>query len=175
MNDNFSESGLPDGMSGYGHCDPAVEKKVNDFIKVGEMLSKETKSKLEQAVLDEPVGTTNVSYAKDPYLWYDNPASKIKASNLECPISAANKNILKEAYGVVFDGNRKTDYGGPKESFSMISKIASLLGDKELTPVDCVNVLIAVKLAREKFSHKRDNLVDLVGYTAIKEELYNNQ
>lgn len=62
-------------------------------------------------------------------------------------------------------------YGTKKESFLLISKLASLISGKELTPKDCCNVLIALKLSRERNLHKDDNMIDLCGYAAIKNEL----
>ncbi|MGL5913115.1 MAG: DUF6378 domain-containing protein [Bacteroidales bacterium] len=52
-----------------------------------------------------------------------------------------------------------------------MAEIASIMSNKAITADDCVNVLIAVKLSREAFKHKRDNLVDLCGYAHIKNEI----
>lgn len=76
------------------------------------------------------------------------------------------QSILDEAKSIV-EGSRQSDYGDPVESFNRIAKTASMMTGKDLTPKDCCAVLMAVKLVRESFRHKRDNLVDLCGYAEI--------
>ena len=80
------------------------------------------------------------------------------------------KSILSEAEEIV-NGSRHSDYGDEKESFSRVATIASVMTGKELAPEDCCAVLMAVKLVRESFNHKRDNLVDLCGYTELMNRL----
>ena len=43
-----------------------------------------------------------------------------------------------------------------------------------MTDIECCNVMIAVKLIRERHKHKRDNLVDLCGYAEILNRLEEN-
>ena len=85
-------------------------------------------------------------------------------------IKTENKSILSEADEIV-NGSRHSDYGDAKESFSRIATIASVMTGKELAPEDCCAVLMAVKLVRESFAHKRDNLVDLCGYAELMNRL----
>ena len=85
-----------------------------------------------------------------------------------------NTSILSEAEEIV-NGSRHSDYGDAEESFSRIATIASVMTGKELSPEDCCAVLMAVKLVRESFAHKRDNLVDLCGYAHIMNELNENE
>ena len=80
------------------------------------------------------------------------------------------KSILEEAAEIV-TGARQHDYGHARESFAKIATIATVLTGKDLTPQDCCKVLMAVKLTRESFQHKRDNLVDLCGYAHLLQEL----
>ena len=42
--------------------------------------------------------------------------------------------------------------------------IASVMSNKEIDVVDLYNMQIALKLARESWSHKEDNLLDAVAY-----------
>ena len=75
------------------------------------------------------------------------------------------ESILLEAEAIV-NGKRATDYGDSNENLRNIAAIATLLGQ----PIDgkgVCRVMMAVKLAREKFNHKRDNLVDLAGYAEL--------
>ena len=81
-----------------------------------------------------------------------------------------NKSILSEAEDIV-NGIRQSDYGDANESFSRIATIASVMTGKELSPEDCCAVMMAVKLVRESFNHKRDNLVDLCGYAELMNRL----
>ena len=80
------------------------------------------------------------------------------------------KSILSEAEEIV-NGSRQSDYGDARESFSKVAAIASVMTGKELSPEDCCAVMIAVKLVRESFAHKRDNLVDLCGYAELMNRL----
>lgn len=81
------------------------------------------------------------------------------------------ESILEEASRIVA-GERNADYGDPVENFGRIAEAAKALG-VDITPVDCCKVLMAVKIARERHCHKRDNLVDLAGYAHILELLEN--
>ena len=85
-----------------------------------------------------------------------------------------NTSILSEAEEIV-NGSRHSDYGDARESFGRVATIASVMTGKELAPEDCCAVLMAVKLVRESFKHKRDNLVDLCGYAHIMNELNENE
>ena len=76
------------------------------------------------------------------------------------------ESILYEAERIV-NGERQADYSDPVENFKHISSIASSISKENLSPTTCAIVMIAVKLARENYKHKRDNLVDLAGYVEI--------
>ena len=72
-------------------------------------------------------------------------------------------------------GSRQSDYGDCVANMQRISEIATLINGKKLTPKECTIVLIAVKLSREAFRHKKDNLVDLIGYTDILNEVIEHE
>ena len=75
--------------------------------------------------------------------------------------------ILSEALGYV-SHDRQNDYGTPEENWGRISRIASAMCEMDLSPEVCVKVLLATKLARMITSpHKRDNYVDLAGYSHV--------
>jgi len=78
--------------------------------------------------------------------------------------------MLKEVNDILY-GERQKLYGSFEESFSKAATIASIFCNKKLSKEDIVKVQIAVKIARESKLHKRDNLVDLVGYTVILDDL----
>ena len=76
------------------------------------------------------------------------------------------QSILLEAERVL-NGDRQADYNDPVKNFEDIATLATFLTGSPLTAEQCCYVLIAVKLVRERFKHKEDNLVDLAGYTEI--------
>ena len=76
------------------------------------------------------------------------------------------ESILSEAERIV-NGDRQADYSDPVANFKHIAEIASVIMAKDITAEECCIVMIAVKLARENYKHKRDNLVDLAGYVEI--------
>ena len=77
-----------------------------------------------------------------------------------------DESILSEAERIVND-ERQADYSDPVANFEHIASIASAISKENLSPTTCAIVMIAVKLARENYKHKRDNLVDLAGYVEI--------
>lgn len=73
-------------------------------------------------------------------------------------------------------GSRQSDYGDCVANMQRISAIATLInGGEEIPPKVCAIVQIAVKLSRESFKHKRDNLVDLIGYADILNEVIEHE
>jgi hypothetical protein len=79
-------------------------------------------------------------------------------------------NILEHAHDIVFKRNEEKErqYGPFHESMVKTAKLATLMGDKDLTAKDCLNVMVALKLARESYAHKYDNLLDAIAYLAQK-------
>jgi len=84
------------------------------------------------------------------------------------------ESILTEAEKLV-NGDRQADYADPVQNFKLIAMIATCLTGETMTPIMCCKVMQAVKLSREAYKHKRDNLVDLVGYTWILDRLIEAQ
>lgn len=82
------------------------------------------------------------------------------------------KSILEEALEVV-NGDRATDYGDMKTSFSNIAKGWSVIAKAEITPEQVGLMMIWLKVMRENNNHKRDNLVDIVGYTQCLDTIIN--
>jgi hypothetical protein len=67
------------------------------------------------------------------------------------------------------------NYGDFTESIDRTAQLATLMGKKEITPEDVLNVLIALKLARESHAHKEDNILDAIVYLAQKNSTYDNK
>lgn len=74
-----------------------------------------------------------------------------------------SETILEEAQRITH-GARQQDYQLPEANFKQIANIATAILGEEITPRVAAIILISVKLSREAYKHKRDNLVDLAGY-----------
>jgi RNase H-fold protein (predicted Holliday junction resolvase) len=86
-------------------------------------------------------------------------------------------NILEEANNIVNKRSqeKEREYGPFAKSMEKTAAIATLMSDKNITVVDCYNVLIALKLSRESHSHKEDNLLDAVAYIGSLNNILNNE
>jgi hypothetical protein len=76
-------------------------------------------------------------------------------------------NILKQAEQTVFQ--RQGTYDKPENNFKRICDLwnAYLDGKEQalpLTPKDVAMMMVLVKIGREVFKHKEDNLIDGCGY-----------
>ena len=108
--------------------------------------------------------------------WFSNDTSQtdgvwlrdepITLADYERLTKGETESILSEAERIV-NGDRQADYSDPVANFKHISAIASAIMAKGITAEECCIVMIAVKLARENYRHKRDNLVDFAGYVEI--------
>lgn len=67
--------------------------------------------------------------------------------------------------------DRRVEYGSAKESFERIAKVWSVLLRVEISAKQVAECMIAFKLLRENHQHKRDNLVDLMGYAGLIEQI----
>lgn len=85
-------------------------------------------------------------------------------------------NILQEANKIIYERSEEKarQYGPMQDGMQEAAKIASLLSRKELTAVDMYNCMIALKLSRQAYNHKEDNLLDTVAYMASLNDYQNN-
>ena len=60
-----------------------------------------------------------------------------------------------------------------EEGMEEAARIASLLSRKEINAVDMYNCMIALKLSRQAYNHKEDNLLDCVAYMASLNDYQN--
>jgi len=81
-----------------------------------------------------------------------------------------DESILQEAERITTN-SRQEQYGNVEQSFSTYKGILKSTFNIELTEVEIVKVLMAIKLGREQYQHKRDNLVDLCGYAKLLQQL----
>jgi len=75
-------------------------------------------------------------------------------------------NILKEADLIVNERSEEKSrlYGDFSEGMVRASKILSGMVGQEIDPTFMYKALIALKLSRESYNHKEDNLLDAVAY-----------
>ena len=90
---------------------------------------------------------------------------------------AVAETILEEAQRLV-TGDRQDDYDHPSHDFAKTAKMITgillpkLCEGEEVTPTEAILCVIAVKMSREVFKHKRDNPVDIAGYAALLQMLH---
>jgi len=84
------------------------------------------------------------------------------------------KDILAIAQDLVI-GERGGAYGHPHEDFSKTAKIWSAILGIEVTPAQVGLCMIGVKISREVFKHKDDNLVDVCGYAKTIQMVYERE
>lgn len=82
-------------------------------------------------------------------------------------------NILEEAQKIV-DGDRREDYGDMQESFNRISRLWSAYTGLILTANDVANMMILLKVSRNKNYH-RDSILDIAGYAYCAEKICSEQ
>jgi len=78
-------------------------------------------------------------------------------------MSELNKSILQEAEDLIH-GERNYTYDHPLDNFNRIKKGWEVIFDCELTEEQVGLAMAWVKIARESYKHKRDNLTDGAGY-----------
>jgi thymidylate synthase len=85
-------------------------------------------------------------------------------------------NILKKADEIINQRSEEKDrqYGPMDKSMDNAAKMASLMSNKTITAIDMFNCMIALKLSRESYSHKEDNLLDAVAYAGALNNYHNN-
>ena len=78
----------------------------------------------------------------------------------------APESVLEEAQRIVL-GPRQADYGHPSDDFARTGRMwGAIIGIPDVAPATVGLCMAAVKISREVNAPKRDNLVDLAGYTA---------
>lgn len=76
------------------------------------------------------------------------------------------RTITQEAEDIV-KGQRAKSYGDSSQSLINIASVWSVILKTKITPEQVAMCMIGLKLVRESVQHKRDNLVDMVGYEII--------
>src|SRR4030095_14325280 len=87
-------------------------------------------------------------------------------------VQLVDKSVVVDAVKLV-SGDRHEAYGPAIDSFTRTGKAmgALLHLDRDLTPQEVAMFFIVHKLTRESYNAKRDNRVDIVGYTLLLDEI----
>lgn len=83
-------------------------------------------------------------------------------------------NILEKANEIINlrSEEKARQYGPFIECNARAARIATELCGKEITTKDIYNFQIALKLAREAYAHKEDNLLDAIAYMGALNNFY---
>lgn len=85
------------------------------------------------------------------------------------------KSILEKAHEIVNERSEEKErqYGPFSEGMKRAAMIFNGMTGMDLTGREIFKALIALKLSRESFSHKTDNLIDCVAYIQALENYEN--
>lgn len=77
-----------------------------------------------------------------------------------------NRSILQEALDIVEkrDQEKERQYGPFEEGMERAAAIATNITGKKIVAEDVYLILVALKLSRQSYNHKRDNLLDAISY-----------
>ena len=82
------------------------------------------------------------------------------------------KSICKIADEIVC-GERRRDYGPPTANFQLTANTFNALTGHKLSAEEVAIFMIVLKLARQVHTPKRDNLIDICGYTKCLDLIQN--
>jgi hypothetical protein len=77
-----------------------------------------------------------------------------------------DNSVCLEADAII-NGQRRVDYGSPKESLTRIAALWSPVLGIEVTPAQVGVCMIQLKVARAVNGWQRDSLVDICGYAGV--------
>ncbi len=83
-------------------------------------------------------------------------------------------NILEKANQIVNERSEEKErmYGPFETSMIKAADLSSIMTGKEISAADMYLFMVALKLSRESFAHKEDNLLDAVAYLGALNNLY---
>ena len=86
-------------------------------------------------------------------------------------------NILEQANKIVNERSEEKErmYGNFDESMDKAAELFNSMTGLKLTAIEMFKALIALKLSRESFNHKEDNLLDAVAYIGALNNYINNK
>jgi hypothetical protein len=86
-------------------------------------------------------------------------------------------NILEQANEIVNKRSEEKErmYGNFDDSMDKAAELFNSMTGLKLTAIEMFKALIALKLSRESFNHKEDNLLDAVAYIGALNNYINNK
>lgn len=80
--------------------------------------------------------------------------------------NSKSNNLLKDAIGVIYnrDSEKAAEYGPFEESMASAARIATELTGLPITTEDFYKCMVALKMARLRYSHKDDTVMDAIAY-----------
>jgi hypothetical protein len=86
-------------------------------------------------------------------------------------------NILAQANKIVNERSEEKErmYGNFDDSMDKAAELFNSMTGLKLTAIEMFKALIALKLSRESFNHKEDNLLDAVAYIGALNNYINNK
>lgn len=103
-------------------------------------------------------------FAQDLHLYNDKlgkkPPSAMKTQK--------KRSICQEAHDIVYERSEEKErqYGPFNEGMERAAQIASGATGKDITDKDMYMIIVALKLSRESYMHKEDNILDAIAYLA---------
>ena len=94
----------------------------------------------------------------------------IRCDNDQSLLIQTQGTVLEEAQHIV-NGDKRDEYGDRVETFGRIASFWTIILGIEVSSQQVAQCMVALKLSREIFKHKRDNLVDIGGYVYLMELL----
>lgn len=71
--------------------------------------------------------------------------------------------------------NRQSCYGEATANIKFATELIDSMFGLKLSVKDVCKVLVGLKMAREKFNHKEDNILDIINYFAIMQYSTQNE
>lgn len=87
-------------------------------------------------------------------------------SKVTPPYVQRHGSLLLEAHSLI-NAERQSDYGNPQESFARIARLWSAYLHHKVSARDVAMCMALLKISRESYEHKHDNLLDCAGYIAL--------
>lgn len=86
-------------------------------------------------------------------------------------------NILEQANEIVNKRSEEKErmYGNFDESMEKAAELFNSMTGMKITAIEMFKALIALKLSREAFNHKEDNLLDACAYIGALNNYINNK
>lgn len=85
-------------------------------------------------------------------------------------IESSGLSVLAEAEKLI-NGDRLEAYNHPYYDYQKTVRAFNALTGHKLSITDGIMFMVCVKLSREMYKHKRDNLVDAIGYIGCLEKV----